>query len=211
MLLQLATTGYSVVSYYPLDRFIDLSHLLGRVLGYQDVTIIRSSERYLEQAGPIPLHSDSPEADVIAWYCTSQDEEDGTSLLLDTSEILIRLQAATCRALTTIKLPYFDWRGGGIKGYASLLSINGDHSSKVYYAPWLLPKELSERQRHAVAIFQRYILSASPRRVRLQPGQCLFVNNWRILHGRDRVSQNSGRLLKRVWLQTWQKPEERWV
>ena len=44
-------------------------------------------------------------------------------------------------------------------------------------------------------------MGAGHKRIRLQPGELLVVDNARWLHGRDKLERQNGRLLRRFWLQ----------
>ena len=88
------------------------------------------------------------------------------------------------------------------KGYVPLLLGNDERTWRVNYAPWLLPEPLEGEQRDAVAAFREALAAAAAIRTRLHAGQCLFVDNWRVLHGRDPLNASSARLLKRAWVRT---------
>ena len=44
-------------------------------------------------------------------------------------------------------------------------------------------------------------MGAGHKRIRLQLGELLVVDNARRLHGRDKLERQNGRLLRRFWLQ----------
>jgi alpha-ketoglutarate-dependent taurine dioxygenase len=72
----------------------------------------------------------------------------------------------------------------------------------VNYAPWLLPATLDDEQRDALSAFQRALTTGTVTRMRLVENQCLFIDNWCMLHGRDPVVADSPRLLKRAWIRS---------
>jgi alpha-ketoglutarate-dependent taurine dioxygenase len=48
--------------------------------------------------------------------------------------------------------------------------------------------------------FDEYILAKEAINIRLNEGETLFINNNRMLHGRDAINAGSKRFLKRVWI-----------
>ena len=135
----------------------------------------------------------------VSW----QDEHDGASILLDTRPILRSLSPALRQQLSSVGLPYFDRLSPSRpKGYVPLLLGTDEGTWRVNYAPWLLPEPLEGEQRDAVAAFREALAAAAAIRTRLHAGQCLFVDNWRVLHGRDPLNAASARLLKRAWVRT---------
>jgi hypothetical protein len=195
--------GLAVLREQSVDGFVDTCSSIGEILSLQDVTITPGSRRHVSSPGAIPLHSDGPEADVVAWHCVRQDDDDGTSILIDTIPVLRTLTFRVRHALASIQLPYFDVTSRvRPKGYAPLLQGDGDTTWRVNYAPWLLPATLDDEQREALDAFQSGLMAGTLIKRRLVENQCLFIDNWRVLHGRDPVVAQSARLLKRAWLRT---------
>ena len=55
--------------------------------------------------------------------------------------------------------------------------------------------------RRALRLFASLLaMGFGHRRIRLQPGDLLVVDNGRWLHGRDTLEDGSGRVLQRFWL-----------
>jgi alpha-ketoglutarate-dependent taurine dioxygenase len=70
----------------------------------------------------------------------------------------------------------------------------------VFYAPWLISHDSHQGLGGAfVADLIAQSLSNSIR-VRLAPGQSLFIDNQRMLHGRDALATTSMRWLTRWWI-----------
>ena len=200
---EIQRTGLAVLRDKSLEEFVDTCTSMGEILSLQDVTIIPGSRKNVSSPGAIPLHSDGPEADVVAWYCVRQDDDDGTSMLLDTIPMLRTLTSEMRHALASIELPYFDSTSRGRpKGFAPLLLGNCDTAWRVNYAPWLVPAVLNAEQRDALNAFQLALTRGAVMQRRLAEAQCLFIDNWRVLHGRASLVTESPRLLKRAWLRT---------
>jgi hypothetical protein len=197
-------SGISVLSELSFDQFVEICASIGEVLSIADVEIIPKSRRHVNSSAAVPPHSDGPQADLIAWYCVRQDEENGTSLLFDTSPILRSLSAEVRSELASVQLPYYDHTSapGRPTGYAPMLRGHDEGSWRVNYAPWLVSGPLDAEQRDAISAFQSAIDSSTPIKIRLDRGECLVVDNWRILHSRDSVMPDSVRLLKRAWIRT---------
>jgi hypothetical protein len=78
-------------------------------------------------------------------------------------------------------------------------------AGKVYYASWLLAPDLGEAERKLAARFDACLAqkdAVSPIRIRLEPGEMLFVDNHRVLHGRSKLPPDSRRHLVRLYLRT---------
>jgi hypothetical protein len=203
LLDEVQRAGLAVSRNDSLEEFVNACSAMGEILSLQDVAIIAGSRKHVSSPGAIPLHSDGPAADVVAWYCVRQDDEDGTSLLLDTLPVLRSLTSRVREALGSIELPYFDSTSHGRpKGYAPLLRGHEETTWRVNYAPWLVPATLEDEQRAALDAFQEALTSGTPTKLRLAESQCLFIDNWRVLHGRASLLTESTRLLKRAWLRT---------
>ena len=206
---QISRSGKAVLGGLTVERFMKICMSIGDVLSVEDIGIIEGSRRHVSSSGAVPAHSDGPQANVVAWFCVRQDEDDGTSILFDTAPVLRGLSSQVRTDLASIQVPYYDHTSatGRPECHTPLLLGHDEGSWRVNYAPWLLPDPLDARQRLAIAAFQLAIASSQPTRIRLQPGQSLFVNNWRILHSRDSVKPDSTRLLKRAWVRTARQSE----
>jgi alpha-ketoglutarate-dependent taurine dioxygenase len=195
--------GLAVLPEQAFDEFVNTCSSIGEILLFQEVTIIPGRREYVTSPGPVPLHSDGPEPDVVAWYCVRQDGEDGTSILVDTIPVLRTLTSQMRHVLASIQVPYFDSASGERpKGYAPLLMGDGDTTWRVNYVPWLVPAMLDDGQRVALNTFQAALTTGKFTKVRLSASQSLFIDNWCVLHGRASVDSESPRLLKRAWLRT---------
>ena len=70
-----------------------------------------------------------------------------------------------------------------------------------YYAPWYPVVLATAEGRRALKMFAGLLaMGLGHRRIRLQPGQLLVVDNGRWLHRRDRPTEGNTRFLWRFWL-----------
>jgi hypothetical protein len=65
---------------------------------------------------------------------------------------------------------------------------------------WLVGERLTKGQKQAFNNFNEAVRDTKPILLKLEPGECLVVDNGRMLHGRTPLSNNSDRLLKRYWV-----------
>lgn len=195
--------GYAVVT-GPLDReaFLALGRQLGGLLAEETIALRPGAHAYVAKPGPVPLHTDHPEVDVVAWLCEVQDDADGASRLLDTRPLVDSLAADERELLRRVHLAYPPLAGGPPTGRWPVLRPTGDGDA-VFCSPWL--RAVDAPPHHAAAL-DRFRESISRRAstavvdIRLVPGDALFVDNRRVLHGRRAIAEASPRRLLRSWL-----------
>ncbi len=201
---QLTSAGFVCVR-EPLSvaEYIVLAAELGRVVQAEQIALRPGAHAYVAQPGRVPLHNDQPEVDVIGWWCEAQDDEDDASLLLDTRPVVEQLDEDLRRHLRQIHLLCPPLENGPPTERRPVLRRMG-HDDVVFCPPWLLLADDTQAARQSLTIFQEAVSSAaqtSTKTIRLQPGQALFVDNRRVLHGRGPIKETSGRRLHRVWIQ----------
>ncbi len=220
----LDTQGYAHIR-TPLsdDTFRQLAHALGAMTSETHIRIdpsrqqaqsrnrkTRHSRPGVYQAEALHLHTDNPQNDVLAWYCVNQDPEDGASLLLDLGEVSSHFSPDELRVLHSIRLWYTTRHPEtDVESFIQhpLLEMTHDGARpRVYYVPWLLLEAYSPEQRRVLERFQAYLAHQQQTviiRIRLAPKESLFIDNHRLLHGREGISAQSARHLIRLYLQTW--------
>jgi hypothetical protein len=199
---ELFEAGITRVSFESLDDFLCACKGLGQILSIEDVLLVSGSRRHVSSPHSIPWHSDGPAADVVAWFCIRQDEDNGESLLTDSIPPLRYLDPDIRYHLASVNIPYFDRLTlGRPSGYCPVLRGDEEQDWRINYAPWLLP-EMSDSQKAAIAAFEESLSKFVPTKIRLERNQSVFVDNWRILHARGPLKPSSPRHLKRVWLRT---------
>ncbi|MCS6799483.1 MAG: TauD/TfdA family dioxygenase [Myxococcota bacterium] len=187
----------------PLDLrgFEAISTALGRVVETALVELRAGVGSFLASPGPVPLHTDHPVADVIGWWCERQDPVGGAMRLLDGWDVVARLDTGTQRTLRDTHLCASAHPGAEPSIHP--VWTDGHGGARLFYAPWLLPVVPSARRARALAELERALRAASATSslaVRLQPGEALWIDNHRILHGRGALDPRSPRRLHRVWV-----------
>lgn len=181
-------------------EFIGLASKLGKIIDDTEVRIVPGKRTYLARPDPIPLHTDHPTADLIAWRCVAQDERDGASLLVDGRDVIAGLDRETRTVLHRLELPAMV-RLGETATPTTVLAKEGE---RLFYAPWLEAVDRSAETRAALVAFRCVLagLQANARRIRLLPGHILVVDNRRMLHGRAALLPGSARRLRRFWIRS---------
>lgn len=186
----------------PLTRaaFDDLLGQAGASVGRETIALRAGAHAYVARPGPVPLHTDHPAVDWVAWWCEAQDEDDGSSWLLDTAPIVASLEAPLRAHLHEVALVCPRLEGGPPTEHEPVLRTS-DGRTKVFCSPWLTSVEPAHQA--DLNVLRARISEAarsSVRSVRLQPGEALIVDNGRILHGRGAIGGNSRRRLHRTWI-----------
>lgn len=181
-------------------EFVALGHDLGEIVDDTPVRVVPGKRTYLARPDPIPLHTDHPKTDLIAWRCESQDARDGASLLVDGYRVVQKLQAQELEGLEILHLPAMVRLGGDATPTPILTRAAGP--PRLFYAPWLEPIGRPLEVHGALVAFRRALAreQVNARAIRLEPGQVLIVDNHRMLHGRDGLLPDSTRRLRRLWV-----------
>lgn len=169
---------------------------LGKVVEQTPVRQIEGATTYLCGHEAVPLHTDHPEARVVAWWCESQADRDGASVLADGNAVL-SLMGDQAGALQQVELHVPPQLPRQVLRTAPVWS-----GKRLYYAPWYPVLRATDVGRRALRTFRNLLaMGVGHKRIRLQPGDLLVVDNARWLHGRDKLDRQNGRLLRRFWLQ----------
>ena len=169
---------------------------IGEIVEQTQVRQIKGAKTYLCGHDAVPLHTDHPEARVVAWWCESQADQDGASVLAD-GNVVLSLMGDQAEALLQVEqhvppqLPRQDVRTAPVWS-----------GKRLYYAPWYPVSQATDAGGRALRTFRNLLaMGVGHKRIRLQPGDLLVVDNTRWLHGRDKLEEQNGRLLRRFWLQ----------
>jgi hypothetical protein len=159
------------------------------------------------QAEALALHTDRPTAAVLAWYCVAQDDLGGETILLDTSDLAEQLSPNELTALRGVYVSYALPQPGspGEQVFRHPLLSGAGTRYELYYVPWNVAGPASAAEGRALEAFADYVRQAQERRairIRLQPGESLFIDNRRMLHGRDALPEGSKRHLVRLYIRT---------
>lgn len=141
------------------------------------------------------FHTDHPRALMIAWHCVRQSSEGGESLLKDGRKALSMLDEATRARLREVTMGSHQVFKGDLERCPILRDDLG-FRDWIYYTPWFR----REGAEPALDAFAAALDMTETIRIRLQPGQVLFINNTRMLHGRSAIGGDKDRLLVRHWI-----------
>jgi hypothetical protein len=151
------------------------------------------------QATAMDFHTDPPPADILAFYCVVQDEVDGSSLLIDLGKIEEDFTPEEVDDLERLEVAYSPLNAQGHDGLATLnLITRHPHGATVNYMPWGLRTSDDPGLAALLDRFDKYVREQPIISLRLMPGECLFVDNRRMLHGRALLSPESKRHILRV-------------
>lgn len=173
----------------------ELLKQLGDIVEETRVRQHREVNTYLAGRDAVPLHTDHPEADLVAWRCEVQDLQDGASVLAD-GHAIIRAMGANADPLRSVELYVPPQLPRQTLDRGTVWD-----GKRLYYAPWYPIVRASNDGRRALRLFTNLLaMGFGHRRVRLKVGELLVVENGRWLHGRDKLPEKSNRFLQRYWL-----------
>jgi hypothetical protein len=172
-------------------RFRALAESLGPVVLETAVRVDPSHRSYLSGTAAVPFHTDHPDVRFIGWLCLAQDAADGASCYIDGLDAArglpqlegIQLDCPPLMGLTPIgQRPLFTRR-----------------PLAIFYAPWLAAHGEAAALAD-LAEFRHRLIQTPVHEVRLAPGDAVFIDNRRMLHGRRALAAGSPRCLQRLWI-----------
>jgi len=200
---KLRRDGYAhVPGIFDPSQYREIARSLGVIVGEESILLRPGAHAYVAKPGPVPLHTDQPQIEIISWLCIEQDERDGASLLLDARPVVDALPLAKRLFLRRVQLVCPPVAGGPPTLRFPVLRPAGE-IDLVFCSPWLQSANPDEEHQAALDEFREMLSSAvktSVIEVRLAKGDALFVDNQRILHGRRAIAENSQRCLHRLWV-----------
>lgn len=174
---------------------------LGPVIQRERVVLREGGHAYLSKPGRVPLHTDHPQAQLIAWFCEEQDPDDGANHLLDSRPVVRGLSESNRRTLRMTQLECPPVGRGPVEAHG-VLTADGVHDS-LFCSPWL--RAVGNDPSHQTALDE--LKSSLQQRaashlikVRLRRGELLIIDNGRMLHGRGELRTDSKRELLRAWI-----------
>ncbi|MGH9763208.1 MAG: TauD/TfdA family dioxygenase [Blastocatellia bacterium] len=155
----------------------------------------------------LSFHSDNPTVDLLSWYCVEQDKEDGAVLLLDTSDLIDNFSPSQLEELSAIRIWFSDRIQDTEEEKLTEIPILSRTASgyAVYYQPWLFSQDMAPETVSLLDEFAAYLRRKRDSeliRIQISPGECLFIDNHRMLHGRAALTENSKRHLVRCFIRT---------
>lgn len=193
--------GFRVIDRLVKPELVSLIDELGEVVNSTRINYSSSSRAQLASRNEMSLHTDSWSVDIIAWYCISEAESGGNSILIDTRKILASLDEKDKTILRKILLPDgLSIKNKKINNYHPILT-----SERIFYANWLISTDLVGEERRAIERWQLAIDESEKVSINLKAGQCLIINNRWILHGRSSFEDGDRvRNLIRFWIKNWE-------
>lgn len=181
-------------------EFRAVCEALGEIVYEADVRMGGARPRNYQLPAAIDFHNDHVSAEIAAWRCVEIEPGEGSMQLLDLAPICNALEPSEREALTRVGIADNAAWGGGAPVPLALPTETG---FRFHYVPWLhkFPEDAAARvalEKFEAAI--RGAIGSSAVEIDLAPGHCVFVDNHRVMHGRDAISSDSPRYLKRFWV-----------
>jgi len=219
----LARHGYVHLAFaHSQQEYEEIGAALGTIALRTDVRIDRHLDRALSQtrapglqarrpgvhrADGLSLHSDRPTVNLLSFYCLEQDRRDGALILVDTSDIAAHFTKPERANLEKIEIPYSQrdpHTNVEAYGHQPLLARRGKRW-QVYFAAWFLPPPANNDQARLLQKLSAYVAHRREQgaiALRLLPGESVFIDNQRMLHGREAIAPDSKRHLIRYFIVT---------
>ena len=196
----IAGRGYALLPAIGQEEWDRRISSLGVILDTTSVELNPAIGTYLCQPGEVPMHSDHPDAELIAWRCERADPQGTPQLVCDSLSVVGALDDAARRILTQTRVvARFRSRAPAMM-FPILRQAGGGW--RLFFAPWLEPESgdvlVREAWRQLVEAVERSRESCLE--VRLGAGEILLIDNGRMLHGRPPLAPESSRCLVRTWL-----------
>jgi|TARA_B100001741_G_C16443705_1_gene546902 gamma-butyrobetaine dioxygenase len=204
ILADLASQGWSRFSNHDSD-IEDVITQLGFIILENDVLVQQHTPALVTSSERLPPHTDHHLSHYILWHCLVQDQRGGHSIMIDGLRVFSLMPSDVQEILRTIHLKEHLVFKDDV-GYHPLI-YETPLGDRIYYsvlfeptAFWLVNEDLSIKQQEAFDTFNEAVRFAKTIQLKLKPGECLVIDNRRMLHGRTALEDNSNRLLKRYWI-----------
>lgn len=165
--------------------------------------IINQHRPGVYDSGSLWFHTDNPTINVVGWYCLAQDQAKGATLLLDTSDVAEHFSQHELETLSAINVSCAVPDSEIEEFFQAPLLSKNSRGYNVYYVPWLIFDSYEKERQDLIEKFSEYVKHKEMTElisVRLAKGECLFLDNRRMLHGRYAIPENSKRHLIRFWV-----------
>jgi len=182
------------------DQFRNASGHFGDIVYESEVRMGAERPRNYQLPAAIDFHTDHVMAETIAWRCVASEPGGGEMRFLDLQKIADTLDATEQSALARVGVPDNAAWGGG-EPIALALPRSG--GLRFHFVPWLHCHPYDWEAAAAFGKFEQAFQAAAQAdyvEVALSPGQCVFLDNHRIAHGRAAIPPDSPRHLTRLWL-----------
>jgi alpha-ketoglutarate-dependent taurine dioxygenase len=192
----LAQAGKLHLKEMPYGDFREAIRTLGTTLLRTEVRVRPGSKAMVTSPRSLDLHTDHHAARYIAWYCHSQSDEGGESLLLDARAAFELLAPEHRDRLFNLYLHEHTVFPKDPGTWPFVMYDQG--RLRFYYSFWLTNP--SDRDDPAYRAFQEAIASTPRIELKLRPGDALIIDNHRMLHGRKAIGADGARYLERFWI-----------
>jgi hypothetical protein len=152
----------------------------------------------------LPPHTDSAYSllphEMVVFHCVEADETGGRSFMIPIDDVLQNLSEEVIARLSDPVYPFGEGQYPIICGDRNATFIRYYNIQLQQDAIAELP-DFTEAHRSALDILDALLTKESLyQRFHLQPGQILFMNNQRVLHGRTALTEGTHRVLYRMRL-----------
>jgi alpha-ketoglutarate-dependent taurine dioxygenase len=173
---------------------------LGDIVYEADIRLGAARPRNYQLPAEIGFHTDHVSAEIVAWRCVTAQQGGGEMRFLDLARIADRLDEAQRAALARVGVADNAAWGGG---EPIPLAVQDHGRLRFHYVPWLQRFPADAEAGAALAAFEAAFRAAADDyvEVALWPGECVFLDNHRIAHGRAAIPADSPRHLTRLWIE----------
>lgn len=177
--------------------FTHLATGLGKIVASYDVAM-KPGGPMVNSPGAIPFHTDGEEADIVAWRCVDSDPTCGNMNLVDTADLSYYLTEEEYDGLSRI----FSGPPDSCPQLQPIVTRDA-YGTRVTCTPWNITTPSDPALLSVLKKFRNYLQHKTKRpdlSIRLEKGQCLFIDNRRMLHGREAIPPNTSRRMTRFWI-----------
>ena len=155
----------------------------------------------LPLSGPVFIDAELHPADVVIMLCVQPDDSgEGVSLLYYLSDLLKKLNADEIALLEAVAYPTQFGTTDLLRRKNRRISIRYNRLEIDRYAALTDASLTAKEMKLLLKVDDILSTGAEVQRILLRTGDCLIVDNTKVLHGRSKFSSSSRRLLKRVRL-----------
>lgn len=184
------------------EEFRAVAESFGEVFYEAEVRMGAERPRNYQLPAAIDFHTDHVSAEFAAWCCLERESDGGAMQFLDLAPVASALSDDELEALSRVRVPdNAVWSQGG----DIALCRRTERGWSFHYVPWLDLGVPDEEARAALARFEQGIAAAKSSALiefDLAPGEVVFIDNHRVMHGRAAIPPGSRRHLKRLWIRS---------
>lgn len=198
-----------------MEHFDAIAGRLGKIVQRNDIKVDPERDRNQEKlriikgrpsiyrSSGIHFHTD-PVADLVSWYCLVQDEIGGQMLMLDLGDLGECFSAMDLETLGKVEL----WTPSRKSDRETFIPVpllsKTAGKYKICYSPWLPQVSHDAGADNVMEKFAAYLKKKEETQLitlPIKPGDTVFLDNRRMLHGRGELTKSSNRHLVRLFIQ----------